>query len=314
MKRARTLITVENFYTIHAGALHLRIIAGASGLKRPIREGSVNRPGLALAGYYRDFANKRVQVIGKHETGYLKSLPAEEQRLRIKQFFNQRIPCVIVARNLQPPRMFMQEAEAHTIPVFASPMITYRLVNAVTICLEMDFAPTVSEHGSMVDIQGIGVLIRGKSGIGKSEAVLGLIERGYSLVADDVTKFRLIEGRDLVGTSDDLVRHHMEIRGLGIINVGTVFGVGSIRLEEKLDLVVTLVEWDEATDIDRTGLDDLYYEILGIRVPHVIVPIKPARDVARLVEVAALDAKLKQMGHHSAREFNAKLLAAMKAS
>ncbi len=176
---------------------------------------------------------------------------------------------------------------------------------------EMDFAPSTSVHGSMVDIQGIGVLIRGKSGVGKSEAVLGLIERGYSLVADDVTRFTCIEGRDLRGTSSDLTRHHMEVRGLGIINVGAMFGVGSIRLAKRLDLVATLKDWAEMGDIDRTGLEGAHYEILGIRIPHVIVPVRPGRDVARLIEVAALDAKLKAMGHHSAADFNERLKAAM---
>lgn len=164
----------------------------------------------------------------------------------------------------------------------------------------------------MVDIMGIGVLIRGASGIGKSECVLGLIERGYSLVSDDITRFRVLEGRQLVGTSKELTRFHMEVRGIGIINVAAVFGAGSVRPEKQLDLVVTLKDWNEMEEIDRIGLDRETLDILGIPVPHVTLPVRTGRDLARLVEVAALDQKLKSMGHDTAREFNERLLMAMK--
>lgn len=310
MKRRK--ITVAQFFKNHGRALQLQLVAGEAGLSRYIKEGSVNRPGLAFAGFYRYFAHNRIQIIGKHETSYINHLTAAQQRSSIKTFFQREIPCVIFARKLNPPRIFLQEAERHDIPVFVSPQITMRLSNATTILLELDFAPTTSEHGSMVDIQGIGVLIRGKSGVGKSEAVLGLIERGYSLVADDICKIRCFEGRELIGTASDLTRYHMEIRGLGIIDVGTTFGVGSIRYEKRIDFVTTLTEWDEVDEIDRTGLDQKYYEILGIRLPHVIIPVKTGRDVARLIEVAALDAKLKSIGKNAAVDFNEKLLALMK--
>jgi HPr kinase/phosphorylase len=160
----------------------------------------------------------------------------------------------------------------------------------------------------MVDIMGIGTLIRGSSGIGKSECVLGLVERGHSLVSDDMTRFRAMEGRELIGTSPDLTRHHMEIRGLGVINVMHIFGVGSVRLEKRLDLIVTLRDWQELEEVDRIGLDQEYYEILEILVPHITIPVRTGRDLARLVEVAALDQKLKSMGHNSAIEFNQRLL------
>lgn len=306
-------ITVEQFFTNHSRELKLTTVGGVSGLKRRIRQGAVNRPGLALTGFFTAFADKRVQLIGRHENAYLKSLPPAEQRERIHSFFQTGIPCVIFARNIKPTAVFLHEAEEHAIPVFKSPLVTMRLANAATICLEMEFAPSTSEHGSMVEAHGIGLLIRGKSGVGKSEAVLGLIERGHSLVADDVTRFTCIEGRELRGTSSEVTRHHMEVRGLGIIDVAATFGVGSIRLETRLDLVVTLKEWEETDDVDRTGLDEFQYEILGIRMPHVIIPIRPGRDVARLIEVAALDAKLKAMGHNAAHEFNQRLKAMMTA-
>ena len=190
-------------------------------------------------------------------------------------------------------------------------MITMKFINAATIAMEMDFAPTVTEFGSMVDILGIGVLIRGESGVGKSECVLGLIERGYSLVADDVTRIKSLEGRELMATAPDLTRYHMEVRGIGIINVVSIFGIGSIRIEKRLDLVVTLKDWQELEEVDRIGLDQEFYEILKLQVPHVTIPVRPGRDIARLVEVAAMDQKLKGMGQNSALEFNTKLLQLM---
>src|SRR5437870_1376687 len=181
-------------------------------------------------------------------------------------------------------------------------------INRPGLALEVDFSPTVTEFGSMVDILGIGVLIRGASGIGKSETALGLIERGYSLVADDVTRITSLEGRELMATAPDLTRNHMEVRGIGIINVALVFGIGSIRTEKRLDLVVTLEEWESVTEIDRVGMERGSYEILGLKVPHVTIPVRPGRDIARLIEVAAMDQKLKGLGQNSAVDFNAKLL------
>jgi HPr kinase/phosphorylase len=190
-------------------------------------------------------------------------------------------------------------------------MITMKFINAATIALEADFSPTVTEFGSMVDILGVGVLIRGASGIGKSECVLGLIERGHSLVADDVTRVTSLEGRELVATAPELTRNHMEVRGIGIINVANIFGIGSIRMEKRLDLVVTLQDWQELEEVDRIGLDQEFYEVLKLQVPHVTIPVRPGRDIARLIEVAAMDQKLKGLGRNGAVEFNTKLLQLM---
>src|SRR5437870_13297913 len=187
-------------------------------------------------------------------------------------------------------------------------MSTMKFISAATIALEVDFSPTVTEFGSMVDILGVGVLIRGASGIGKSECVLGLIERGYSLVADDVTRITSFEGRELMATAPELTRNHIEVRRIGIITVASVFGIGSIRIEKRLDLVVTLKDWQELEAVDRIGLDQEYYEILNLPVPHVTIPVRPGRDIARLIEVAAMDQKLKGLGRSSAVEFNTNLL------
>jgi HPr kinase/phosphorylase len=309
MKRGKNpVIQVGEFYARHAEVLQMKLVGPAIGFDRKIREPTINRPGLALSGFFIYFAGKRIQVLGNAEVSYLKSLDPAEQEKRCHQLCEQHIPCVVVSRSLPVPKALTDAAAQYQIAIFRTPMVTMRFINAATIALEMDFAPTTNEHGSMVDIMGTGTLVRGSSGVGKSECVLGLIERGYSLVSDDVTRFRAIEGRELVGTAPDLTRYHMEVRGLGIINVASIFGVGSIRLEKRLDLVATLRDWQELEEVDRIGLEQEFYEILGIRIPHITIPVRTGRDLARLVEVAALDQKLKSLGQNSAVEFNQRLL------
>jgi HPr kinase/phosphorylase len=304
-------VTVERFYTDHSSSLQLRLMAGASGLKRVIGEPTVNRPGLVLSGFTRYFANKRIQVLGNAEAYYLKALTSPERDRRYRIFFSHRIPGVVFSRNLKPDRQFLQAAEAADVPIIQCPLVTMRFINLATLALEMMFAPRSTEMGSMVDILGVGVLIRGESGIGKSETVLALIERGYSLVSDDVTKVTLLDGRDVMGTSSELTRDHMEIRGIGIINVAAMFGVRSIRKEKRVDLVVTLKEWNHVSEVDRVGMEQEYVRILGIEIPHVTIPVRPGRDLARLIEVAAFNTKLKTSGYNAAKELNDRLIARM---
>ncbi|MEY2529885.1 MAG: HPr kinase/phosphorylase, partial [Verrucomicrobiota bacterium] len=225
----------------------------------------------------------------------------------------QKIPCLVTSRGAHLDPDLLAVADEQQVAVFRTPLVTMRFINAATIAMEVDFSPTVTEFGSMVDILGVGVLIRGQSGIGKSEAVLGLIERGYSLVADDVTRVKSLEGRELMATAPDLTRYHMEVRGIGIINVASIFGIGSIRIEKRLDLVVTLRDWQELEEeeVDRIGLDQEFYEILKLQVPHITIPVRPGRDIPRLIEVAAMDQKLKGLGRNSAVEFSDKLLNVM---
>lgn len=301
-------LTVGEFYTRHSESLQMKLIGEMVGFERRIREPTINRPGLALSGFFNYFADRRIQVLGSAELSYLKSLPEAEARARCKAVCARHIPCIVVSRSAKPPAALAEEAEAAGVALFRTPMVTMKFINAATLALEFDFAPTKSEYGSMMDIMGVGTLIRGSSGIGKSECVLGLIERGHSLVSDDMTRFRALEGRELVGTSPDLTRHHMEIRGLGVINVMSIFGIGSVRHEKRLDLIVTLKDWQELEDVDRIGLDQEFFELLDILVPHVTIPVRTGRDLARLVEVAALDQKLKSMGQNSAVEFNQRLL------
>src|SRR5438034_4889315 len=302
------VVTVESFYGSHAEKLQMKLEGPQVGFHRKIREPTINRPGLALSGFYTYFAEKRVQVLGAAEHSYLKSLPKRTRIQRFRKLCERKIPCLVMSRGFRlAPELLGVTAEAK-IAVFRTPMITMKFINAATIALEMDFSPTVTEFGSMVDILGVGVLIRGASGIGKSECVLGLIERGYSLVADDVTRITSLEGRELMATAPELTRNHIEVRGIGIINVASVFGIGSIRIEKRLDLVVTLKDWQDMDAVDRIGLDREFYEILGLQVPHVTIPVRPGRDMARLIEVAAMDQKLKGLGQNSALEFNTKLL------
>ena len=310
-RRRIPVVTVESFYQAHGEKLQLKLEGKQVGFDRKIREPTINRPGLALSGFYNYFAEKRVQVLGAAEQSYLNCLPPKTRVARFRGLCEQKIPCLVSSRGAHLDPELLSVAEDTGVAVFRTPMVTMRFINAATIAMEVDFSPSVTEFGSMVDILGIGVLIRGQSGIGKSECVLGLIERGYSLVADDVTRVTSLEGRELMATAPELTRYHMEVRGIGIINVASVFGIGSIRIEKRIDLVVTLAEWQEIEEIDRIGLDQEYYEILKLQVPHITIPVRPGRDIARLIEVAAMDQKLKGLGKNSALEFNNKLVSLM---
>ena len=304
-------VTVEQFYVEHASHLGLRLLAGANGLKRTIKEPTVNRPGLALSGFTKYFASKRIQAMGAAEVTYLKTLTVSEREQRYAEICKHRIPCFVFSRNLKPDKEFVRAAEKADIPVFRCPLITMKFISRATLALEDLFAPRGQEQGSMVDILGVGVIITGESGIGKSECTLALVERGYSLVADDVTKVKLIDGRVVIGTSAGITRNHMEVRGIGIIDVGAMFGVKSIRAEKQVDLIVTLADWDDVAEVDRLGIEEETTDVLGMNVPHITIPVRPGRDIARLVEVAAFQSKLKRSGHNAADELNKRLIAQM---
>lgn len=309
----REIITVQRFYTDHAAKLDLKLVGGAVGLRRIIREPTVNRPGLALAGHTKYFARNRVQVMGHAEVTYLRTLPRAERQARYAMLFAYKLPCIVFCRDLAPDRDCLRAAEARDVPVLRSSLITMKFINLATLALEQLFAPRASEMGSLVDIHGVGVLIRGDSGIGKSESILALIERGYSLVADDMTRVMLVDGRDVVGTSSELTRNHIEIRGIGIVNVAAMFGAKSIRSEKRIDLIVTLKAWDDVKDIDRLGMEEEFQEVLGVPIPHMTIPVRPGRDLARLIEVAALHTKLRRAGHNPAKELDDRLKAQMAA-
>lgn len=305
-------VSVGEFYDRHARELRMRRVGSRAGSDRRIYEPTINRPGLALSGFYTYFAYRRVQVIGKAERSYLKHLSEDKMRQRFRDLCRRQIPCIVVSRGDTLPDDLVEEANESGLSIFQTTMITMNYINAATVRLEWEFAPTMTEHGCMVDVMGIGILIRGASGTGKSETVLALLRRGASLVADDMVRLRNIEGREIIGTAPELGKSHMEVRGLGIINVAALFGVGTFRTEKRLDLVVTLLPAEDMNEIDRMGLDKQTYSMLGMKIPHVELPVAPGRDMAQLIEVAALDTKLKALGHDSAVEFNKKLLKKMR--
>jgi HPr kinase/phosphorylase len=308
---AQLAITVEQFFKEHSDALQMRLLSDAADLKRIIREPTVNRPGLALSGFTQYFAYKRVQAFGHAEVYYLRTLTREQREARYAYLFAYKIPCVVFSRGLKPDKEFLAAAEKAGVPVFQSPLVTMTFINAATLELETMFAPRGTEIGSMVDILGVGVMIRGESGIGKSEAVLALIERGYSLVSDDVTKVTLVGGHEILGTSAELTRNHMEIRGIGIINVAAMFGIKSVRRDKTLNLIVNLKAWNDVPDVDRLGMEQEFVKVLGVDIPHITIPVRPGRDLARLIEVAAYQTKLKNAGFNAAQELNERLIAHM---
>jgi HPr kinase/phosphorylase len=304
-------ITVEHFVHTYGEKLKLERVTGDIGLHRLIKEGTVNRPALALTGFFKYFANKRIQVLGAAEMTYLRTLTAEQQEDIFREMAKRHVPCFILSRSYKPTRAMLKVCQETKLPLLRTPMITKHLLNLLTIFIDNEFAPSTSEHATTLDIKGIGVLLRGDSGVGKSECALALIEHGYSLVADDLTQISLVDERELVATSPELNRGYMECRGIGIINVAEMFGVKNVREDKRIDLVVSLREWSPEADEERTGLEENFYEILGIKVPHVELYVRPGRDMARIVEVAALIQALKLTGHDPAREFNDRLIAHM---
>ena len=311
-QRASRAISIAEFYEEHGKELRLKLLSARVGFDRVIREPTINRPGLALTGFYDYFAGKRIQVLGNSEFAYLASLSPEDRLERLRALCSRKIPCIVVSRGKVPSADMIRIAQENGISVFQTPMITMRFINAATLALEWEFAPTSTEHGCMVDVKGIGILIRGASGLGKSESVLALLHRGYSLVADDLVVCRLLEGKDIVGTARELGQQHMEVRGLGIIDVMALFGVGAFRVEKRLDLVITLKIFQNAEELERVGRETKYYRILNAKIPHLILPVAAGRDMAGLIEVAALDWKLKDAGHNTPLEFNKKLLKLMR--
>jgi HPr kinase/phosphorylase len=304
-------ITVAHFYDTYREKLQLELVTGGTGLHRLIREGSINRPSLALTGFFKYFANKRIQVFGAAEMTYLKTLPQRQQIEIFQEMVKRGIPGIVLTRNFVATHPMLAVSEEMKLPIFRTPMITMNFVNAATLCIDNEFAASSTEHATTLDVKGIGVMIRGDSGIGKSECALALIERGHSLVADDLTCIKLLDERELSASSRPLNRGYMECRGIGIINIADMFGVKSIRLEKRIDLVVSLREWTPEVVEERTGLEENFYDILGVKVPHIEFFVRPGRDIARLVEVAALVQALKNMGHDPAKTFNDRLIAHM---
>lgn len=301
-------ITVGHFFENARNTAQLKLLAGEAYLDNVILEEAINRPGLALAEFYQYFANKRIQVFGLAEMSYLKSLDKPEREKRLEGMFQQDIPCVVLTRNRNLTPELERMSLKYKVPILRSPLITSRFINLATLTMESLVAPTLKFLGTMMDVMGIGVLIEGPPGIGKSEAALGLIERGFSLVADDLTVIHRDSHSRLICTSSEMTRYHMEIRGLGIIHVPSIFGMASVSLEKRLDLVVSLYPADPAKEGDRSGLQKKIRKILDIDVSLVELPVAPGRDMAGVIEVAAMNQKLSYLGHEAAKEFDQQII------
>ena len=303
-------ITVGEFFSRHQEELQLSLVGEECGYEKLIGEPAPNRPGLALAGFFTYFAKKRIQVLGNSEISYLKKLDDKTRAKRFQAFCDQKPPCLVLARNLPLPAELIKTAQAQQIALFTSPMVTMKFLNEATRSLETDFASTTTLHGVMVDYRGIGILIMGKSGAGKSETAIGLLEKGAALVADDMVHIQGLGG-ELIASSPELSRGFIEMRGIGIINVANLYGLSAIRPQKRLDMIITLKGLADLNEVDRLGIKRKQIAILGLKVPNVEIPVAPGRDTARLVSVAALDLQLRKLGYDMADEFNQRLLAKM---
>lgn len=298
---------VQNFHENHGTFLGLDLVAGEAGLRKRIHKAEVQRTGLSLTGYLKGFVHARILVIGTQEIQYLKELEEDLRFSRLEAVLSPTTPAVILAKGVEPLPEIVELCEKNKIPLFKANANATNLVTRITLLLLEEFSPTETLHGTLVEVFGVGVLIQGESSVGKSEAALGLIERGHRLISDDVVRVKKKES-SLVGSGPELTRHLMEIRGIGIINVAHLYGAVCVRPDKALDLVVKLEEWDDQHFYDRVGLDEKSIEILGTGIPFHLLPVKPGRDVVLLLETIALNHRLKDMGYNSAKEFNSKLL------
>jgi len=288
--------------------LELRVIAGKAGLGHRIDSPRIQKPGLALTGYTEHLHPARIQVLGNTEISYLSQLSEADLHANAHAICSFPISCFVVTKGLTPPPAFLNAAETRGIPVLVSPHQSSTFISLITKYLEEQLLPTTHLHGVLVDVLGVGVLLSGKSGIGKSECALDLVIRGHRLVADDMVFIRKKMPASLVGQPVQQIQYLMEIRGLGIINIKDLYGVSSIREKKIVDMVIELVDWDPAQEYDRLGIDDQTISILGIDLPHLLIPVRPGRNLGAIIEVAARNFLLKGMGYHSARDFHQKLL------
>ena len=304
---------INDLYVQHRKQLNLELVSGQKGLTNRILIPEAERPGLSLTGFIKSLHIKRILVFGRVEIQYLNSLDSKTRTQRLEAILSLPIPAVIVARRYRPPKELVQLSQKYKIPLFRTTMSTMQFLTKLMTILTEEFSECISCHGTLVEVFGVGVLIQGDSSVGKSEAALGLIERGHRLISDDVVKIKKKEDTYLEGFGVELTRHHMEIRGIGIINVAHLYGAVCVRDSKSIDMVVKMEVWDENHFYDRVGLDEKTTEFLEISVPYHVLPVKPGRDVVLLLETIALNHRLKGMGYHSAQEFNIKLLETIKA-
>ncbi|MBE6862649.1 MAG: HPr(Ser) kinase/phosphatase [Ruminococcus sp.] len=267
-----------------------------------IDENDVNRPGLQLMGFYEYFNPERIQIIGKMEFAYLSTIDEPTRRERLQQLFAQRLPALIITRELPYFAEMLELAKEYEVPLLRSKESTSNFMSGLIAFLNLNLAPRITRHGVLIEIYGEGVFITGESGVGKSETAIELVKRGHRLVADDAVEIRKVSNISLVGSSPDNIRHFLELRGIGIINARRLFGIGAVKMTEKIDLVIELELWNPEKIYDRMGVDTEYVSLLGVKVPSLTIPVKPGRNLAVILEVAAMNNRQKKMGYNAAQE------------
>ncbi len=296
-------LTVREVIEGPALAISLRRIAGEDGLNRPLRHPRVQKNGLALAGHFHGVVPTRIQVLGETELSYLESLSPDARSVAARGFFALGLSCVVVAGGHEPQRALVAAAEATGTPLFVTDARSSRTINALHALLDDLLAPHTRLHGVLVDVFGVGILLLGKSGIGKSECALELVRRGHSLVADDVIRCDWRPPGEIFGEPAELLKHHIEIRGLGVLDLQTLFGITAVRDRKRIDLVVHLSEWNEQEEFDRLGVEERFHAILGTPIRELRVPVRPGRDMGSIIEMAARNELLRRDGRHTAHEF-----------
>ena len=306
--------TVGRVYEMMREALRLELIGDEAGLTREIRSSEISSPGLVLAGFVERFPHDRVQVFGETEISYLDSLDEPRRRHVLELFFSFPVPCVIVTKGQEIPASMIEIAQRCGVPILRTALKTSEFYGRVKPAIEAEFAPTATLHGSLADVYGVGLLFVGQSGIGKSECVLDLVERGHRLVADDLVIATRRGNGLIIGHGHELQRHHMEIRGVGVIDVPAIFGIRSVRQQKRIEVVVALEEWDKLSIADRTGLDMQSTTILDVEIPKVTIPLNPGKNITVVAEVVAMNHLLRYSGIDPAVAFNERLIGRMRAA
>lgn len=304
-------IAVARMFDRMAEDLELEVLAGFQGMGRPVLISDINRPGLALSGYLDYFASDRIQVLGNTEIHFMEDLPASVLESRLEGLFSFEVPAFLLSRHLEPRPLFLDMCNRRGVPVLRSSSTTDQVITQTILFLADEFSPETSIHGTALDCYGVGCVIVGAPGVGKSETALELVERGHRLVADDMVFLRRSREAYLYAETNPVIEHHMEIRGVGIIDVKSIYGVGHVRNSKRIGLIIELEEWKRDSEYDRTGLKEEHVEILGVKVPYLLIPVRPGRNIAIIIEVAALNHRLKELGVHPAAEFNKRLLSLM---
>lgn len=300
-------LTVEKLYKERKDFFDLTLLNSEEGLKKSITNAEIHRPGLALTGFMERYPSQRTQIIGETEMAYISQLSPDGLLQTCERIFGSGVPLIIIAKGITPPIDFLSIADKYKTAVFSSRLTTSELTNRLSVVLDIIFAPTITVHGTLVDVYGVGLLYTGKSGIGKSEIALDLVERGHRLVADDVINIIRKAPDLIVGTGSELLGHHMEVRGIGIIDVEKLFGIRAIRLQKRIEVEVHLTLWTDNLDYERLGIEEHGTTILGIQIPQVVIPISPGKNITVISEVIAMNHMLKVYGENSAAEFSRRL-------